>query len=118
MCARTAPWHLDRVETSGRESLTLTATVTSARRLPTALHAGEGPLLPRQLTSIVMPFQAAWGMPDSRVMEGGAFVSKQPLLALDPTAIAGKTCVGADDAVTRDHDGDRVGTIGKTDGAN
>jgi hypothetical protein len=51
-------------------------------------------------------------------MEGGAFVSKQPLLALDPTAIAGKTCVGADDAVTRDHDGDRVGTIGKTDGAN
>jgi hypothetical protein len=33
-------------------------------------------------------------------------VSKQPLLALDPTAIAGKTCVGADDAVTRDHDGD------------
>jgi hypothetical protein len=27
-----------------------------------ALHAGEGPLLPRQLTSIVMPFQAAWGM--------------------------------------------------------
>jgi hypothetical protein len=29
---------------------------------PTALHAGEGPLLPRQLTSIVMPFRAAWGM--------------------------------------------------------
>ena len=23
VCARTAPWHLDRVETSGRESLTL-----------------------------------------------------------------------------------------------
>jgi hypothetical protein len=34
VCARTAPWHLDRVETSGRESLTLTATVTSARRSP------------------------------------------------------------------------------------
>jgi hypothetical protein len=67
VCARTAPWHLDRVETSGRESLTLTLSlgdgdVGSPFPTPTALHAGEGPLLPRQLTSIVMPFQAAWGM--------------------------------------------------------
>ena len=44
-------------------------------------------------------------------------MSEQPPFAVDSTAIAAKVCVGADDAVARDHDRDGVGTVGEADGA-
>ena len=45
-------------------------------------------------------------------------MSEQPAFALDPATIAGKAAIGADNAVARNHDADRVGAIGKANGAN
>ena len=44
-------------------------------------------------------------------------MSEQPPFAVDATAIARKACIRADDAMARNHDGNRVGAVGKADGA-
>ena len=45
------------------------------------------------------------------------FFAEQLLLSLDAPAVAGEVAVGADDAVARDGDGERVGGAGPGDGA-
>jgi hypothetical protein len=41
---------------------------------------------------------------------------EEPAFARQPAAIARKTTIGADDAVTGHDDRDRIGAIGETDG--
>src|SRR6185295_19469007 len=47
----------------------------------------------------------------------GALVRQKPALALDPTAVARQAAVGADDAMARYDDDDRVRAVGETDRA-
>lgn len=45
------------------------------------------------------------------------FVIEEPAFAVDAAAVAAEGAVGADDAVTRDDDGDLVFAVGESDGA-
>src|SRR5271170_5879551 len=47
----------------------------------------------------------------------GAFVREQPTLSRQTAAIARQLAAGANDAVTGNHDSDRIGAIGETNGA-
>ena len=58
-----------------------------------------------------------WRMPWNCVFEDSAFMGEQPFLSVDAAAVAGEACIGTDNAMTRDHDRDRVGAICQTDGA-
>src|SRR4051812_33948328 len=49
--------------------------------------------------------------------EPRALMLEQPALALESARVAGQTSVGADDAVTRDDDRDRVAAHRRADGA-
>src|SRR5262245_50239632 len=53
---------------------------------------------------------------DTALVHGNAFVSEEPGLARQATAIAGECPVRSNDAVARHHNRDRVAAIGETYG--
>jgi hypothetical protein len=54
-----------------------------------------------------------WDLSCRRLFQSGALVNKQPALPADPAAISAETPISTDDAVARNHNGNRVRAVGQ-----
>src|SRR3954454_12825860 len=54
-----------------------------------------------------------WDLSCRRLLQSDALMNKQPALPADPAAISGETPISTDDAVARNHNGNRVCAVGQ-----
>jgi hypothetical protein len=54
-----------------------------------------------------------WDLSCRRLLQSDTLMNKQPALPADPAAISGETSIRTDDAVARNHNGNRVCAIGQ-----
>src|SRR5262249_52528652 len=60
---------------------------------------------------------SSWNASPRKLLQSDPLVNEQPALPADAAAVSGKTSISADDPVARNHNGNRVCSIGQADRA-